>query len=102
MHVDKDEVEVACREWSDRRVRLAKTRLLQCMPPTIVSFVTVELDGNNLVIQRGDGSHVETVLNTFIIDEKETEDVRTWLMLIQYPDEIEPLVATLSRKYGRR
>jgi hypothetical protein len=72
------------------------------MPPTIVSFVTVELDGNNLVIQRGDGNHVETVLSMFIIDEKETEDVRTWLMLIQYPDEIEPLVATLSQKYGRR
>jgi len=101
LKVDKDEVEVACREWSDRRVKLAKTRLLLCHPPAVVSFTVVELDGGRLVIRRGSDKHVDTVLDAEITDEEEAGDVRRWLMLVQYPDEVEPLATILSRKYRR-
>jgi hypothetical protein len=30
------------------------------------------------------------------------EEVRSWVMLIQYTDEVDALVNTLTRRYGRR
>jgi hypothetical protein len=101
MQVDKDVVEVTCREWSDRRVRLAKTRLLPCLPPAVASFTVVEFDDGRLLIQRGNDRHVDTILDAFIENQEEAEEVRDWIMLIQYPDELDVLINTLTRKYRR-
>jgi hypothetical protein len=61
----------------------------------------VELDDGRLVVKRGDDKHVDTVLDVFITDQEETEDVRSWIMLIQYPDEVDALINTLVRRYRR-
>ena len=101
MWVDKDVVEVVCREWSGRHVRLAKTRLILCMPPAVESYTVVELDGKRLVATRGDGRRVDTIFDV-ALSREEAEDARSWLMLTQYPDEVEALINIFAQQYVRR